>query len=137
VIDAVATCRLRIMSIAAVKALVSSRVYSEVAVQSVALPAVLVQRVSEQGSGHLRGGNNLWMTRLQVTSVAATRAAAVALDLAIYGDNAGSGLAFWHGGLGSPAVEVRLVEPVGTTEEYLAAELKQYRVARDYRMQHR
>ena len=55
----------------------------------------------------------------------------------LYGDNAGSGMAFWHGGLGSPAVEVRLVEPAGTTEEYHAAELKQFRVARDYMMHHR
>lgn len=136
-IDAVATGRLRILGIDAVRALVETRVYAGVLEQSVTLPAAVVQRVSESSTGHLRGGSNLWATRLQVTSVAATRAAAVALDLAIYGDNAGGGLAFWHGGLGSPAVEVRLVEPAGTTEEYHAAELKQFRVARDYVMHHR
>lgn len=136
-IDAVAAGRQRILAIDAARAIVSTKVYSGVLEQSVVPPAVLVQRVDSVSGGHLRGGNDLWATRIQVTSVAATRAAAVALDLAIYGDGAGSGLAYWHGGFGSPAVEVRLVEPAAVTEDYLAGELKQYRVLRDYVMHHR
>jgi hypothetical protein len=135
--DAVALARLRILSLAAVTALVSTKVYGGMLEQSVVPPAVLVQRVGEVARGHLRGGNRLWITRIQVTSVAMSRSAAVTLDQAIYGDGAGSGLAFWIGGIGSPAVDVRLCDPAGVVEDYVAGELRQWRVLRDYLVHHR
>jgi len=135
--DAVALARLRILSLAAVSALVSTRVYTGMLPQSVTLPAVLVQFISDAPTSHLRGGNSLRQTRIQVTSVATTRAEATALDAAIAGSGDGTGLAYWSGGIGSPEVQVRLAEPLGAIEEFVGGELRQFRVIRDYRVHHR
>lgn len=135
--DAVATLRDRLLSLTAVTSLVVARVYTGRLPQSFDLPALLLQRVGEVQFGHLRGGATLRMTRVQVTSIAATRAGAVALDAAVEGDGAGSGLAYWSGSVGSPSVDVRLCEPAGVRESYEAGERRQDRIQRDYRVHHR
>lgn len=136
--DAVALARLRLLGVAALTALVSTRVYAGILPQSVTLPAVLVEVVGGFQDGHLRGGNALRMTRIQVTAIALTRAQAVAIHEALAGDDAGSALSYWRGGIGSPAVQVSLCEPVGDPrEEYVAGELKQFRRQQDFRMFHR
>lgn len=135
--DAVATVRDRLLTVSAVTTLVGARVYAGFLPQSPTLPAVLVQRVGEVQASHLRGGQQVRMTRVQVTSVAASRASAVAVDAAIEGDGAGSGLSHWSGSVGSPAVTVRWTEPAGVREGYDPGELRQYRIDRDYRVHHR
>ena len=135
--DAVATVRDRLLAVSAVTDLVSTRVYAGFLPQSPTLPAVLVQRVGEVQTAHLRGGQQLRPTRVQVTSVATSRAGAVAVDEAIEGDGAGSGLSHWSGSTGSPAVTVRWTEPAGVREGYDPGELRQYRIDRDYRVHHR
>ncbi|MGE0362795.1 MAG: DUF3168 domain-containing protein [Vicinamibacterales bacterium] len=136
--DAVALARLRCLETSALTALVGTRVYTGILPQSVTVPAVLIELVGGFQDGHLRGGNSLRMTRIQITAVAATRAEAVAVQAAIDGDNAGSALAYWRGGIGSPAVQVSLCEPVGDPrEEYVAGELRQFRRQQDFRMYHR
>lgn len=135
--DIAAVVRARLLSLPAVTAIVGGEVYVSQLNQSQALPAVLVERIGEVRSGHLRGGERMARTRVQVTSVASSRAQAVALDAAIDGDHAGSGLAYWRGVIGSPGVEVRLMEPAGVREGYDPYELRQYRVSRDYQVMHR
>lgn len=135
--DAAATVRDRLLTVSAVTALASTRIYTGHLPQSPVLPAVLVQRVGEVQASHLRGGQALRVTLVQVTSIADSRAAAVAVDAAVEGDGAGSGLAHWSGSVGSPSITVRWMEPSGVREGYDPGELRQYRVSRDYRVHHR
>lgn len=135
--DAVAVVRDRLLAVSAVTDLVSSRIYAGFLPQSPTLPAVLVQRVGEVQTAHFRGGEQMRVTRVQVTSIATSRASAVAVDTAVEGDGAGSGLSHWSGSVGSPAVTVRWTEPAGVREDYDPDELRQYRINRDYRVHHR
>ena len=132
--DAASVVRTRLLSVSAVTALASTRIYTGQLPQSPTLPAVLVERVSEVQPSHLRGSQGLQMVRVQVTSVASSRATAVALDAAVDGDGAGSGLGNWTGVVGSPGVAVRWMEPAGVREGYDPDELQQYRVNRDYQV---
>lgn len=134
--DAQAAVRDRLLAISAVTALAGTRIYTGHLPQSPTLPAVFVERVGEVQYFHLRGGERLRMTRVQVTSVALSRAASVALDEAVEGDGSGSGLSNWSGSVGSPSVTVRWMEPAGVDEGYDPGELRQYRVSRDYRVHH-
>lgn len=134
--DAVATVRDRLLSIGAVTALASTRVYSETLPQTPVFPLVLVERVDAVERSHFRGGNDLIMTRVQVTSVALSRAAAVALDAAVQGDGATTGLTNWSGTVGSPSVLVRWMEPAIVVEGYDPADRRQYRINRDYKVHH-
>lgn len=134
--DAAGVIRARLLAVAAVTAIASTRIYTLHLPQAPTLPAVLVQRVGEVQTSHLRGGNALRMTRVQVTSIAVSRAVAVALDLAVLGDGAGSGLSNWTGTAGSPGTPVRWVQAAGVQEDYDPDELRQYRVSRDFLVHH-
>jgi hypothetical protein len=90
------------------------------------LPAVRVQRISDSEAMQLRGTDGSIVARVQVDSVALTREAAVALDEAIAGDGAGSGLIGWKTSV------VQLVRSRLTREAYDALELNQFKVMRDY-----
>lgn len=136
-IDAVASVRDRLLALGAVTALVGTKVTTGQFPQSTNYPAILVRRVSETQVDHLRGGNALRRTRVQVTLLAASRAAMVALDAAVQGDNAGSALNYFSGAVGSPSVELRLVQPAGVREDFEGAELNRYRLDRDYMVHHR
>lgn len=135
--DVVATLRDRVLMIGAVTALASTRVYASHLPQSPTFPAVLLERVDEVQHSQLRGGSTLRMTRVQVTSIATNRAQAVALDAAVDGDGAGSGVSYWTGTMGSPSVDVRVCEPAGVREMYDPGVLRQYRILRDFRVHHR
>jgi hypothetical protein len=137
VIDAVSSVRDRLLAVSAVTAIVGSKVTTGRFPQSTDYPAVLVRRVSRVKRSHLRGGEGMQMTRVQVTLVAATRAAMVALEAAVEGDNAGSGLDHFSGSVGSPSVLLRWVEPASDREDFEAAELNRYRVDKDYFVHHR
>lgn len=134
--DAAALVRDRLLAIAAVTALVGSRVTTGQLPQSTDLPAVLVEVVDDVPAAHLRGGNSLVPTRVQVTAVANSRAEAVAVATAVFGDGAGGGLANWRGTAGSPGTPVRWVKALGKREGYDPDELRQYRVSRDFMVHH-
>ena len=130
--DVVATVRTRILMIDAVRALVSNRVYTGQAPQSPTYPHVVVNGPPEgMVDGHLRGGGRR-QTRITVTSVAQSRDLAAAVDAAIQGDNAGSGLNFWRGTMGSPSAAIDGCFPDQAVPFYDPAELRQYRINRDY-----
>lgn len=127
---------LRLLSIGAVTALVSQRVYVQVFPQHVTFPAVKVQRVSQIEPMHLRGPVAMYRSRVQVDSVGMTLSAAYGVDAAVQGDGLGdvaSGLKGWTGSIGgSPGFVIHAIEPAGVQQDYNADELKQYRVMRDF-----
>ena len=122
----------RLEDVAAVTALVSTRIYQGVLPQSPTLPAVRVQVISEVRSQHLRGGAAVVKSRVQVDSVASGGnpiSSAKAVDVAIVGNESGSSLLGFKGVVGG--FMVHNVEPAGVRETYDAEELRQYRVMRD------
>lgn len=135
-VDAVATVRDKLLSMSAVTAIVVARIYSETVPQTPVFPLVLVERVDAVEGSHLRGGNTLMMTEVQVTSVALSRAAAVALDAAVQGDGATTGLTNFSGTVGSPSVSVRWMKPSIVVEGYDPADRRQYRINRRYEVHH-
>jgi hypothetical protein len=123
----------RILAVSAATGLVGARVYTDLLPQSPTLPAVRVQRIDEFESAHLRGAGGPYRARVQVDAVATTLAGAFALDAAMHGDGAGSGLSGWSGNTsGSPAIWVWSILPIDVRDDYDAEELRQFRVMRDY-----
>jgi hypothetical protein len=130
--DVAQVVKVRLLDVAAVTAVVNARIWTGSRLpNSPTLPAIRVERVSEITSSHLRGGSGLYQARVQVDSVANKRADAVALDERIQGDHAGSALLYWRGDVGSPAVQVVLVQPLNVLEGYDPDELSRYKVMRD------
>jgi hypothetical protein len=122
----------RLESIAAVTALVSTRIYGGVLPQSPTLPAIRVQDIGEVRAQHLRGSDGVVRQRVQIDSVAAGGnpvTTAQAVDTAIVGDASGSALLGFKGTAGG--VVIHNVEPGTKREVYDAEELRQYRVIRD------
>jgi len=122
----------RLEAVAAVTALVGTRIYQGVLPQGGPFPAIRVQRISEVQPMQLRGAIGIFSARVQVDSVSDAGNAisvATALDRAIYGTGAGSGLVGFKGAAGGYVIEG--VFPGGVREGYDALELKQYRVMRD------
>jgi hypothetical protein len=118
--------RTRILSLAAVTAIVGARVYMLTFPQRVVLPAVRVQRIIDFEPMQLRGTDGSIVARVQVDAVALTREAAVALDEAIAGDGAGSGLIGWKTSV------VQFVRSRLTREAFDPLDLNQFKVMRDY-----
>ncbi len=121
-------------------ALVSQRVWKDVLPQKPVLPAVRVQRISQMEPVHSRGPIGLNKARVQVDSIATTKAVAEQIDAAVNGDGLGtyaSGLRFWIGSVGSPPMEIVAVIPDGVREGYTDAEFRQWRVMRDYMVSYR
>jgi len=130
--SAVAGVIARLEAVAAVTALVSTRIYLGVLPQKATLPAIRVQRVSENEFMHMRGTSAVYRTRVQVDSVSnASDAAgqALAVDAAVHGDGASTGLVGWQGTAGG--IEITGVMPATVRETYDADELRQYKVMRD------
>lgn len=122
----------RIASLVTVQVLVGTRVYQGILPQSLTLPAVRVQRISEDAIQHLRGGVDLIRTRVQVDSVSDSADAvgeSHAVDAAIVGDQSGSALLGWRGV--AAGITVTDVQPAGLVERFDPDELQQYRVMRD------
>lgn len=131
--EVAAAIKTRLLAIPAVTAIVNARIWTGPRLpQKPTLPANRVMRVSQVDEGQLRGSSGVLMARVQVDSVATTRAAATELAAAIDGDGAGSGLAFWHGDVGSPAFSIMGIFPVDVQEGFDPDELNQYRVMREY-----
>jgi hypothetical protein len=136
-VEAAATVRLRLLDIGAVTSLVGARVTTGQIPQSTPLPAIFVQRVGEVQRSHLRGGESMIMVRVQVTSLAVTRAGVVDLDEAVQGNGATTGLSNWAGTVGSPSVAVRWMQPAGVDEKFESGAQQRYRVDRDYLVHYR
>lgn len=132
----------RLLSLSAVTALVSTRIRVMKLRQTDVLPAIKVQRVGETEQMHLRGSVGLFRSRVQVDSVALESsgadpyASATAVDDAVHGDGAGSGLCGWSGEIGSPAFQIAAILPDGVVESY-DLDSKQVRMIRDYIVWHR
>lgn len=132
--DVAATIRNRLLAIDALRTIVSGRVYTGQLPQSPTLPAVLVNGPpGGEPDSHLRGGGTPRFTRITVTSVGQTREITVSVDTALQGDNAGSGLSYWKGTMGSPSANVLGAFPMGNPVPFWDPnELRQYRINRDY-----
>lgn len=134
----------RLLGLAAVTALVGTRVYQLQLRQGATLPAIRVQQISEDEPLHLRGIVNAYRTRVQVDAYAAESSGANPYDVAnaiadaIAGDwSTGSppnGLSGWQGTAGGspPTVKVRFAERVNRQVMYEGDELRQVRVTQDY-----
>lgn len=129
----------RVLEIADVAALVSTRAYMLRLPQTPTLPAVRVQLISEGNLTHLRGAGGTYRSRVQVDAYAREAsgadpyAEATALAAAINGDGAGSGLDGWTGtSEGSPAITVTGVLRVDRDVGYEPGELRLVRVRQDY-----
>lgn len=128
----------RLEDIAAVTALVGTRIYASRLPQRGVLPAIRVQVISRMQPTHLRGASGLSRSRVQVDAVAgeqftpdpSTQAHAVA-D-ALHGPGDGSALCGWSGVVGSPGIEILAILPLDEHEMYDAEEIRQYKVMRDY-----
>lgn len=108
--------RARLLEIAAVTALVGSRIWLVMNPQSPVHPSVRVQVITDRRAHHLRGPNGLREASVQVDGYVRTQAGAdayaqaVSLATAIEGDGLGevaSGLDGWIGAVGSSAVVIR------------------------------
>lgn len=125
----------RLKSLAAITALVSTRVYTMELPQNGTLPAIRVQRVGESQLMHLRGGVGLYRTRVQVDSVSRKGsgvdhyAQARDIDEAVRGDNGGSALIGYSGTVSGLRISGILAADV--RESYDAAELTQFKIMRD------
>ena len=122
----------RLEAVAAVTAIVGTRIYQGVLPQTPTLPALRLQRVGEIQRRHLRGGVKLQRARVQIDSYADGTdpiGQALALDAAVLGDASGSALVGWTGTVGG--VTIAAIEPVDVRETYEGEELRQYRVSRD------
>lgn len=118
----------RLELVAAVIALVSTRIYQGILPQSPTLPAIRVQRIGEDEFTHLRGAS-VRRTRVQVDSVGASLPSALAVDAAVRGNGSGSSLVGWTGAVGG--VRVLAVQHRAVRELYDGDELRQHRVSRD------
>jgi hypothetical protein len=129
--------RERLLDCAPVTALVSTRVWKDIAPQKPVLPFVRVERVGQAQPIHLRGPVGVDEAVVMVTSVATTKAAAEALDAAVEGDGLGSqatGLFGWTGSLGSPAFTFRVVKHEDVKDGYVDSEFRQFFVKRLFRI---
>jgi hypothetical protein len=99
---------------------------------------IRVQRISEVEPMHLRGSVGTFQARVQVDSYAPEAsgqdayANAAAIDAAVHGDGAGSGLCGFSGGIGSPAFVIDAIIPVDVREDYDPEELRVVRIMREY-----
>jgi hypothetical protein len=126
--------------IVAIGTAAGARVYMLKLPQKPTLPAVRVQRIGGFRGEHLRGPQNLHVTRVQVDSFAADVGDAYAtvegLADEIRGDGLGpsaSGLAGWIGEMGSPGIRVlNVVVDHDGTPDYEGNELRLARIRQDY-----
>lgn len=126
-----------------VTALVSTRVHLDKLPQTPTYPCVRVTLVDEVISYHLRGGTNLKQARVQVDAYAKELsgidpyAMATAVAGAVHGDEAGSGLSGWQGGVGSPAFEIVGIVRVDRRRYYDPEELRVLTMSQDYHVHFR
>lgn len=137
---AVQVVRTRLVALAAVTALVGSKVYALKFPQGCLFPAVRLTQVGGEDPMHLRGSVGLVLARVQVDCVDEEAsgsdpfASAHAVMDAVHGTftaGAATGLCGFAGTVGSTVVSA--IVPAGLARErYDAAELRQVLVSRDY-----
>lgn len=130
---AVGVVRTRLLAISAVTAIVGQRVYALILPENATFPAIRVQRISQLEPMHFRGPVSMFSARVQVDAIAATKAAADALDAAVLGNGLGSvatGLKGWTGDLS--ATHVHAIRAIDVREMYDPEELRQFRISRDF-----
>jgi hypothetical protein len=97
-----------------------------------------VTLVSEVGTAHLRGENQVTTSRVQVDAFAREvsgvdpYALALAVAQAIQGDGAGSGLGGWSGEIGSPASRAQGIFQIERRRFYDPDELRVLTISQDY-----
>lgn len=130
--DPLVLARTLLLSLPAVTAIVSTRVYSGLLPQGVALPAIATQLIDRFETTQLRGMAGSRQSRVQVHSVAPTRHAAYQLMLATEGPGDGSALLGYQGVVGGK--RIRGIFDGGTERElYRTGEFgAEYEVIRDY-----
>jgi len=133
--------RARIMAIAAVTALVGTRVYMQRLPESPKYPLVCVRFIDDQSPYHLRGPIGTKTARVQADAIARESsgvdpyADAMSLLDAIDGDGLGrqaTGVAGFVGGIGSPPFEIVGVFPQSRRTSYDPQELRIVTASRDY-----
>jgi hypothetical protein len=133
--------RARIMAIAAVTALVGTRVYMQKLPESPKYPLVRVQFIDDAVPFHLRGPVGVRPARIQVDAIARDGSGVDSYDSAarvleaIDGDGLGkqaTGLAGFIGGIGSPPFEIVGVFPQSKRTDYDPEELRIVTHSRDY-----
>jgi hypothetical protein len=129
----------RLLSLTAVTDLVGTRIRNMRLRQGEAQErAIRVQRISETQEMHLRGAVNGFRSRVQVDSYAPEASgvdpylAAAAIDAAVHGDGAGSGLCGFAGAVGGDGFVFTSILPDGVREEYDPEEQRVVRISRDY-----
>ena len=122
--------RSRLLTIAAVTALVADRIYLVMLPQNFNATGIRIERVSDVATPHARGSGAPWTDRVQLDILAPTVAEAYAIDAAAYGNGAGSALAGFVGSVGSARVLV--VHPDSVREIYEPTETRLVRVIREY-----
>lgn len=133
----------RLLTLSAVTALVSTRVYLDKLPQSPTYPCVRVQQIDEQQAPHLRGALSLRTARIQVDAFAQERsgvspyAMAQAVADAVHGGDDGTGLSGWAGEIGSPAFTIHASARVDRRRSYDPDELRVVTVSQDYQVSYR
>lgn len=133
--------RARVMAIAAVTALVSTRVYLLKLKPGTLATAIRIQQISEGTRYSHDGRDRVVGARVQVDAFAPeasgvdTYATVTQIAAAIHGDGArvgATGLDAFQGGIGSPAFQIRAVRRLNRTTGYDAEELRLVRCQQDY-----
>jgi hypothetical protein len=113
------------LALTPVTTLIARRVRLLKLAQHETLPAARVHAIDDVEDGHLRGSVGTLRDRVQVDIFAAEAsgvdpyADAAAVEAALYGDGAGSALAFFSGSVGgSPEQRVDVILPAGRDEGY-------------------
>ena len=132
--------RARLLTLTALTALVSTRVYLDKLPQSPTYPCVRVTLVDELSEYHLRGGEGYRRARVQVdvyarelSGVDPYALAATVADT-INGPDDGTGLSGWAGRVGSPGLEICGVFRVDRRRFYDPEELKVLTMSQDYQV---
>lgn len=134
--------RARLLSLAAVTALVGTRIYLQQLPQSPTYPCVRVSLVSELSDYHLRAESAFRDARVQVDAFARGTstdpyALATTVAEAIHGNGSGSGLSGYVGSIGSPAFYLDAVMRIDRRTQYDPDELRVLTVSQDYRIHFR
>lgn len=132
--------RARLLTLTALTTLVSTRIYLDKLPQSPTYPCVRVTLVSDRETYHLRGGGGDCTASVQVDAYAREvsgvdpYALVSSVAAAIHGDEAGSGLSGWRGGIGSPAFELFGIFRTARRRYYDPEELRVLTMSQDYQV---
>lgn len=133
----------RLRSLAAITALVSTRVYVDKAPQDPTFPFIRITLVDDTSDYHLRGESGLKRAHVQVESYAKEvsgvdpYALAAAVADAVHGAGDGTALSGWKGEIGSPVFAVARCARVERTRNYDPDERRVVRICQDYQIDYK